>query len=111
MSVSGIQSALQQMQALQTQAAGQAANTKPIAANNGAQPTGFANELKASINRINDLQQISAAKTEAFQMGDPRVSLNDVMVDSQKAGIAFEMGVQVRNRMVNAYKEIMNMNV
>lgn len=111
MSVAGIQSALQQMQSLQSQAAGQVANSKPVAANNAPQATGFADELKTSINRINELQQISAAKTEAFQMGDPRVSLNDVMVDSQKAGIAFEMGVQVRNRLVNAYKEIMNMNV
>jgi flagellar hook-basal body complex protein FliE len=33
------------------------------------------------------------------------------MVDMQKAGLAFEMGVQVRNRVVNAYKEIMNMQV
>ncbi|RUO35611.1 flagellar hook-basal body complex protein FliE [Aliidiomarina shirensis] len=111
MSVAGIQSALQQMQAVQTQATGQVANPKAIAAGNAVEKGSFANELQSSINRINELQQASASQRTAFQLGDPSVSLNDVMVDAQKAGIAFEMGVQVRNRLVNAYKEIMNMNV
>ncbi|MCH8501053.1 MAG: flagellar hook-basal body complex protein FliE [Aliidiomarina sp.] len=110
MSVSGIQAALQQMQTLQTQATGQKPNV--AAAAQLEKPQGsFATELKASINRINELQQNSAAKTQAFQLGDPSVQLNDVMVDAQKASLAFEMGVQVRNRLVNAYKEVMNMNV
>ena len=110
MSVSGIQAALQQMQTLQTQATGQKPNV--AAAAQLEKPQGsFATELKASINRINELQQTSAAKTQAFQLGDPSVQLNDVMVDAQKASLAFEMGVQVRNRLVNAYKEVMNMNV
>lgn len=112
MSVAGIQSALQQMQALQTQATGQ--KPQPQVAGNqgtsGAQ-VNFATELKSSINRINDLQNAAATKQQAFQMGDPNVALHDVMVDMQKASLAFEMGVQVRNRMVGAYKEIMNMNV
>ena len=47
----------------------------------------------------------------SFQAGDPNVALNDVMVDMQKADVAFQMGVQVRNRLVGAYKEIMNMQV
>jgi flagellar hook-basal body complex protein FliE len=37
------------------------------------------------------------------------VALNDVMVDMQKANIGFQMGLQVRNRVVAAYQEIMNM--
>lgn len=111
MSVSGIQAALQQMQTLQTQATGQKPNVAAAAAQLEKPQGSFATELKASINRINELQQTSAAKTQAFQLGDPSVQLNDVMVDAQKASLAFEMGVQVRNRLVNAYKEVMNMNV
>ena len=72
---------------------------------------GFASELHDSILRINQMKQASDAKLAAFQAGDPNVALNDVMVDMQKASVAFEMGVQVRNRLVTAYKDIMNMQV
>ncbi|MDX1705754.1 flagellar hook-basal body complex protein FliE [Pseudidiomarina sp.] len=105
MSVPAIQTALQQMQALQTEVKAQPAATGPV------QSGGFAQELKSSIDKINALQQISGEKTRAFQLGDPNVTLNEVMVDKQKASLAFEMGVQVRNRMVSAYKEIMGMQV
>ena len=43
-------------------------------------------------------------------MGAP-VSLNDVMIEMQKANISFQTGVQVRNRLVTAYQDIMNMTV
>ncbi len=72
---------------------------------------GFAGELRASLERINGLQQAAGEQARAFQAGDPNVSLPQVMVDSQKASVAFEMGVQMRNRLVSAYKEIMNMQV
>ncbi len=110
MSVPAIQTALQQMQAMKTEVAAPATqvnlNVQP-----GVQTGGFAGELKNSIDRINALQQTAAANTTAFQLGDPNVSLNQVMVDKQKAGLAFEMGVQVRNKLVSAYKDIMNMQV
>jgi len=57
------------------------------------------------------LQQTAQTNTQRFQLGDPNISLNQVMVDKQKAALAFEMGVQVRNKLVSAYKEIMNMQV
>jgi len=44
-------------------------------------------------------------------MGDPDISLSNVMIDLQKAGLAFQATVQVRNRLVEAYKEIANMAV
>lgn len=109
MSSVAIQSALQQLQTLAGQAAG--------GVGNGAQLTGalasggFAGELQASIRRINQLQQAASAKSDAFQAGEPGVALNDVMVDLQKASVAFQMGVQVRNRLVSAYKDVMNMQV
>ncbi|MDT7526580.1 MULTISPECIES: flagellar hook-basal body complex protein FliE [Idiomarinaceae] len=115
MSVPAIQTALQQMQALKAETAAPSASSmaaNAIGAANSAVPQGgFATELKQSLERINSLQQTAAANTKAFQLGDPNVSLNQVMVDKQKAGLAFEMGVQVRNKLVSAYKEIMNMQV
>jgi flagellar hook-basal body complex protein FliE len=44
-------------------------------------------------------------------MGDPNVNLVDVMIASQKASVAFEATVQVRNKMVEAYQEVMRMSI
>lgn len=109
MSSPAIQSVLNQMQGLATQAAGQPAKGQQVSTTVGG--GGFAGELQASIQRINSLQKASAAKAEAFQAGDPGVELNDLMVDMQKASVAFQMGTQVRNRLVTAYKDVMNMQV
>lgn len=108
MSTPAIQSALQQLQSLATQAAGSAAQGQ---AATSAASSAFGGELQTAIQRINRLQQTASARGEAFQAGDPNVALNDVMVDMQKASVAFQMGVQVRNRLVGAYKEVMNMQV
>ena len=70
---------------------------------------GFAGELKKSLDRISGAQQQASSQAEAFELGKPGVALNDVMVDMQKAGIGFQMGLQVRNKIVTAYQEVMNM--
>jgi flagellar hook-basal body complex protein FliE len=57
------------------------------------------------------MQQAATGEAQAFQAGKPGVALYDVMIDTQEASLAFQMGVQVRNRLVNAYKEVMNMQV
>ena len=108
MSSPAIQSTLQQMQGLATQAA-QPINGEHIATAVG--QGSFGSELQASIQRINRLQQAANAKATAFQAGEPNVELNDVMVDMQKASVAFQMGLQVRNRLVTAYRDVMNMQV
>ncbi|GHE21060.1 flagellar hook-basal body complex protein FliE [Halomonas urumqiensis] len=109
MSTPAIQSALSQMQSLASQAAGQPVKGQQVTTAVGA--GGFAGELQASIQRINSLKLEAAAKAEAFQAGDPSVELNDLMVDMQKASVASEMGTQLRNRLVTAYKDVMNMQV
>ncbi|RUR29180.1 flagellar hook-basal body complex protein FliE [Vreelandella nanhaiensis] len=109
MSTPAIQAALQQMQGLATQAAAQ-----PLKGGHVATAVGqgsFGSELQASIQRINRLQKAADAKAMAFQSGEPNVALNDVMVDMQKASVAFQMGLQVRNRLVTAYRDVMNMQV
>lgn len=108
MSSPAIQSALQQMQGLATQAA------QPVKGEHIATAVGqgsFGSELQASIQRINRLQQAANTKATAFQAGEPNVELSDVMVDMQKASVAFQMGLQVRNRLVTAYRDVMNMQV
>jgi len=81
---------------------------RPAAADNEASG-GFAGALKKSMERISDAQQNAYSQAEAFELGKPGVALNDVMVDLQKANIGFQMGLQVRNKVVAAYQEIMNM--
>ncbi|MGI9575851.1 flagellar hook-basal body complex protein FliE [Alloalcanivorax xenomutans] len=105
MSTPEIQSVLSQMRQLAADAGG--VSRSGFTDGRG----GFAGELRASLERINGLQQAAGEQARAFQAGDPNVSLPQVMVDSQKASVAFEMGVQMRNRLVSAYKEIMNMQV
>jgi len=109
MSSPAIQSMLAQMQSLTTQAAGQPEKGQQVSTVVG--EGGFAGELQASIQRINELKQAANSKAMAFQAGDPGVELSDVMVDMQKASVAFEMGKQVRSRLVTAYKDVMNMQV
>ncbi|MFA5495394.1 MAG: flagellar hook-basal body complex protein FliE [Porticoccaceae bacterium] len=109
MATPAIQSVVQHMQAMAVQAAGEAAKGQNIATTVG--KGGFAAELHASIGRISQLQTQARAQARAFEAGDDSVALNDVMIDLQKASVAFQMGVQVRNRLVSAYRDIMNMQV
>ena len=103
--VNALSSALQQMQTMAAQAAGGAPSVdSPTGA---ATAGGFASVLKASIDKISNDQQTAAGEARAFELGASNVSLNDVMVDMQKAGIGFQFGLQVRNKLVTAYNEIM----
>ncbi|MEM6509231.1 MAG: flagellar hook-basal body complex protein FliE [Pseudomonadota bacterium] len=78
------------------------------------QPTSsaqFGDLLTNALDTVNGLQQDAKQKVTALEMGDRSVSLADVMIASQKSSVAFEATVQVRNKLVEAYKEIMNMPV
>jgi flagellar hook-basal body complex protein FliE len=109
MTVDAMSSALQQMQAL----AAQAANPTHAQDNSsGAATAGtFSAALKASLDKISADQQTAKSESQAFELGAPNVSLNDVMVDMQKANIGFQFGLQVRNKLVSAYNDIMQMAV
>lgn len=72
---------------------------------------GFAEALSRSLQRVSTQQNQAAAQARAFALGVPDVSLNDVMIDMQTAGLAFQATVQVRNRLVAAYQEIASMPV
>ena len=71
----------------------------------------FSAMLKQAIDNVNGLQQETSSLRNSFEMGDKNVSLSDVMIASNKSGLAFDATVQVRNKMVEAYKEIMSMPV
>ncbi|KVN36303.1 flagellar hook-basal body protein FliE [Burkholderia pyrrocinia] len=111
-SVGGIGSVLQQMQAMAAQATGGTASPTAALAGSGAATAGtFASAMKASLDKISGDQQRALGEAQAFEVGAANVSLNDVMVDMQKANIGFQFGLQVRNRLVSAYNEIAQLPV
>jgi flagellar hook-basal body complex protein FliE len=71
----------------------------------------FADALKATIGEVSAAQNQAGAMGRAFTLGDDSVSLSDVMVSMQKASIGFQATLQVRNKLVQAYQEMMNMQV
>ncbi len=71
----------------------------------------FSDALKSAMDTVNSNQQQASKLTEAFQRGDPSIQMSEVMVSMQKANISFQAMVEVRNRLVSAYQEIMNMQV
>ncbi|MEN3261887.1 flagellar hook-basal body complex protein FliE [Sodalis endosymbiont of Spalangia cameroni] len=72
---------------------------------------GFMSELNSSIKQINGMQINARRKAEKFELGVPGIALNDVMVEMQKASLALHLGIQVNNKLINAYQEVMNMAV
>lgn len=70
---------------------------------------GFGEMFQQAISSVNSTQQQASQLATAFETGDPKVSLAQVMVASQKASVSFQALTQVRNRLVDAYKDIMNM--
>ncbi len=73
--------------------------------------TNFQALLSQAVDKVNSVQKESSQLSTAFQQGDPNVTLTQVVVASEKAGIAFEAMNEVRNRLVNAYEDIMNMPI
>jgi len=78
---------------------------------NGTERADFHAVLKDAIRGVSDAQNSAQAKAQAYQLGDDKVSLEDVMISIQKASLAMQGMVQVRNRLVEGYREVMNMQV
>jgi flagellar hook-basal body complex protein FliE len=86
----------------------QAGGVGNVAAADG---TSFATVLKQGLDAVNAAQSQAADLATRFERGEPGVELSQVMLESQKASVAFRATVEVRNRLVNAYQEIMNMPI
>ena len=71
----------------------------------------FSELMSQSIDQVNDSMQDSKAITARFETGDPSVSLAEVMINAQKASIQFSGMTEVRNKLLTAYKDVMNMPV
>ncbi len=85
--------------------AAQSSNTPPDQTVN----TDFSQILKDSIDKVNDTQMKAGQLAKAFETGDTDADLAEVMVSLEKASISFESMLRVRNKLVDAYQEVMNM--
>lgn len=91
--------------------AGLAPDGQPLKRATATEGGGFQQALTQAIRSVSNDQNTASAMQREVQMGNPTVSLEDTMVSMQKAQIGFAAALQVRNRMVQSYSEIMNMQV
>lgn len=75
------------------------------------QDSGFASTLKGALSSVSDAQDQAQALQREVQLENPNVSIEETMVAMQKAQLGFQATLHVRNRMVQAYTDIMNMQV
>ena len=73
--------------------------------------TDFGDMLKSTINAVNETQQQASDLKVGFVTGSTDKSLAEVMIASQKASLSFRAVTEVRNKLVSAYQDIMNMPV
>lgn len=71
----------------------------------------FGNLLKASVESVNTTQKTASEMASALERGDANVTLPEVMVALQKADVSFTAMVEVRNKLIDAYQEVMRMSV
>jgi flagellar hook-basal body complex protein FliE len=83
----------------------------PVQTDKAAGKIDFADALKASLDQVSNTQNNAEVLSQRFALGDNNVNLSDVMISMQKASISFQATVQVRNKLVSAYQDIMNMQV
>jgi flagellar hook-basal body complex protein FliE len=106
MSSMQISQVLAEMRALQARASG--ISEAPTA---NAQPSEFANLMKGSVDNVAVMQNHATALANAYEAGDKSVDLTNVMLEVQKASLAFRAMTEVRNKLVDAYQQVMNMSV
>jgi flagellar hook-basal body complex protein FliE len=108
MSQMEIDSVLAQIRSLSAQTR---IGTSQATAPQKAGPSEFASLLSKGVEQVNQTDQRASQLSAAFQRGEPGVELPQVMIEMQKASVSFRALTEVRNRLVSAYQEIMNMQV
>lgn len=107
MDTKGIDQMLSVLRATATQASGRIAEARGSQAGG----TDFAQVLQNSIDQVNQTQQQAESMAANFAAGDSSANLHEVMISLQKANVSFQEMVQVRNKLVTAYHDVMNMQV
>ena len=91
--------------------AGLATNGQPLSKTGSAGGASFVDAMDKALKAVSNSQGEAKRLQQELQLDNPTVSLEETMVSMQKAQIGFQATLQVRNRLVSAYSEIMNMQV
>jgi flagellar hook-basal body complex protein FliE len=108
-SQANVQSMIETLRAYQTQSTGTTSNVNESSATKVGQPS-FFDSVKNALDKVNEADVKADAMTEAYDRGE-EVPLTEVVLSMQKSSLAFEATLQVRNKVMKAYEEIMNMPV
>lgn len=103
--------AFQRPVGLAPQDVGDVHRTGPVRVDGANKVPGFSEVMSQAINKVNDVQKTSSAMATAYERGVEGVDITDVMIASQKASVSFQAMVQVRNKLVDAYRDVMNMPI
>lgn len=92
-----------------------AINSDSVSAVGSSAPVGdvpsFGEMMADAINTVNDNQQAAKELATRYELGDPKVDLPEVMIALQKSSVSFQAMTQVRNKMIDAYKDILSMTL
>jgi len=105
-----IQSMLQTLRSYQAQATQGAQDAAPSAEAKATTKSGFSDLVNGAIEQVNGYQLESRRLQEAYERGED-LPLTDVVLGMQKSSIAFEATLQIRNKVLKAYEDILNMPV
>ncbi len=84
---------------------------QPVGQAEASVATNFGDMLKTSLSAVNEAQQSSSDLKVGFEKGTGEATLAEVMIASQKADLSFRAVTEVRNKLITAYQDIMNMPV
>ncbi|WP_310627901.1 flagellar hook-basal body complex protein FliE [Limnohabitans sp.] len=104
-----IQSMIETLRSHQTQATGTSSSVNEPSTTKVGQPS-FFDSVKNALDKVNEADVKADAMTDAYDRGE-EVPLTEVVLSMQKSSLAFEATLQVRNKVMKAYEEIMNMPV
>ncbi len=104
--MANIESVLGQLRAYQSLAEGGISKAENMDDKNSL----FAESIKNAVNEVNNSQQVAKSMKAAYERGED-IPLTDVVMSIQKSSLSFEATLQVRNKVLKAYEEIMNMPV
>lgn len=104
--LTSVDSMLARMEQLSSMARGESAAQAPASTG-----VNFATLLRDAVRDVNAAQNAAQAQAQSFQMGDRSVSIEQVMISMQQASLSFQGMVAVRNKLVEAYREISNLAV
>lgn len=109
MNANDVNSVLSQIRAIQAQAGNRPAAVAPAETDAASSAGSFGSLLKSSIDSVAKSQNTAGDLQKKFELGAPSTDLASVMLATSKSQVSFKAMVEVRNRLVAAYQDIMNM--